>query len=69
MASVKFAFVIDGEFTGSFEVNEFHPNYEHLCAVMRSGPTIIEIPETDPNFANIKMGWIYDNGTWIEPTE
>lgn len=69
MAEVRFAFVIDGEFAGSFEVNDAHPNFEHLCAVMRSGPQIVEIPETDPDFTNIKIGWIYDNGDWVAPAE
>lgn len=69
MSEVRFAFVIDGEFAGSFEVNEAHPNYEHLCAVMRSGPEIVEIPNTHPDFTNIKMGWLYTDGTWAPPTE
>ena len=69
MVSVKFAFVVDGEFAGSFEVNENHANFEHLCAVMRSAPKVVEISDQNPQFSEIKMGWIYDEGNWIEPTE
>jgi hypothetical protein len=69
MSTVKFAFVVDGDFGGAMEVTEAHPNYELLCAVMRSEPVIIEIPESHPQFGEIKIGWTYHEGNWIEPTE
>ena len=69
METVKFAFVIDGEFAGAFDVSEAHPAYEHLCAVMRSGPEIIEIQNTHPNFNEIQNGWTYNNGDWAPPAE
>jgi hypothetical protein len=67
METARFAFVIDGEFAGGMETSEAHPMFEHMCAVMRSGPEIVEILPSDPNFLNVKEGWIYSNGTWSEP--
>lgn len=67
METARFAFVVDGEFAGAFETSEAHPNYTHMCAVMRSGPQIVELIPSDPNFLNINQGWTYNNGSWSAP--
>jgi hypothetical protein len=69
MSKTKFAFVVDGDFGGALIVSETHPNHELLCAVMRSGPVIIEIPESHPNFDEVTNGWTFDGTNWNPPAD
>lgn len=69
MAVLKFAFVVDGDFGIAISVNESHPDYEMLLAIVNSDPKVVMIPESHPDFDNIKFGWTYSNGEWIAPSE
>lgn len=67
MTTFKFAFVIDGEYAAGVSVGENSLNPEGMVAVFRSNPTIVEIPQDDPNFDRIGYGWSFDGTNWIAP--
>lgn len=57
----KLAIILDGEIVEIITCNEA------LCAIMTSGPVIIGYPADAPGADKIKIGWKYENDTFIQP--
>jgi hypothetical protein len=69
MKEYKFAFVIDGEVAGVSQLFEGTPACEPMCAIWRSNPTIVEMDQSHPDFANMTKGWTFDGENWFPPVD
>lgn len=64
MKDLTFAFVIDGDVFHYLQIPD-DPRLEGVIAGLRSGPQVVEVPETMP--AQLGPDWKYVDGKFVAP--
>jgi hypothetical protein len=58
-----FAYVVDGEVAW---IHVLPDAIEHFHAVLSSDPKVVKVPT--PKVGEVSIGWSYDNGVFVKPT-
>lgn len=67
MSRYTFAIVVEGEMVAALRTADGQPNSESMVAAFRSGPVIVEILDTHPDYDTITAGWTFDGQNWAPP--
>lgn len=69
MSRYTFAIVVEGEMVAAIRTSDEKPNSGAMVAAFRSGPVIVEILDTNPDYDTITAGWTFDGENWAAPVE